>query len=691
MLRCGEDSYPGCASFRCDWRNWCRLSRNGKQVYGRRMAETSVRNVGIVAHVDAGKTTTTEHLLYLCGQLRKVGRVDQGTAFSDWLDVERARGISVRAAALSLPWRDTLINIVDTPGHVDFSAEVARSLRVLDGAILVISAADGVESHTEALWHALTEARIPTLIFANKIDRVGVDIEALVNSVQALLTKAIVPIQRVPWTGTKAAEPENLFTLEGTADFQALVEHLADYDDDVLEGFLGGRGISASMIQQRLASMVKSARVVPMLFGASLRGIGVRQLLDAVIDYLPAAGRPLHEPLSGLVFKVERHQRSGRAAYVRLYRGQLHNRDLVVNSTRGIAEKITQIRKVNGQQQMDTGALGAGDIGAVYGLDHAKIGDVLGSADGIPESVGLGDPVLSVDVFPGAGEESMRLVEALQELDDEDPSLAFEWIAETQECQVKVLGKIQVEVLGELLQSRYSLHPTFGPPRVLYRETPEKAGEGFVAYTMPKPCWAILRFQLTPRPRGSGLTYRSEAHPDRLLLRYQREVERRVPEALQQGLKGWPVTDLEVVLVDGEHHVWHTHPLDFVVATPMAIMDGLVHTGTRLLEPILSFRVSAPEEAGGKIMSDLIQMRAVLDAPWIQAGHFSLEGEVPLASSLDYGVALSMLTGGRGSWSTRFLSYREAPPEVSVERPRRGVDPRDRAKYILAARQALKA
>jgi len=667
-----------------------RLPRRASRVYGRGMNENVVRNVGILAHVDAGKTTTTEHLLYLSGQLRKVGRVDDGTAFADWLEVERARGISVRAATLSLTWKDTAINIIDTPGHVDFSAEVERVLRVLDGAVLMLSAVDGVQAHTEALWHALSEAHIPTLIYINKMDRMGADVDRVVTSVRALLTKAAVPIQRVRGGDAWNSAIEELLTSRHPSDWADVVEQLADYDDELLTSFLENEPIALPRLRQILAGLVAKAQVVPVLYGASLKGIGVRQLLDAMVDFLPAAKRNIEAPMSGVVFKVERQARSGRAVFVRLYRGQLQNRQLVANYSRGIEEKIVQIRKLNGQQQMDTGLVQGGDIAAIYGLNQSRIGDILGSPEGIPAPVSLSEPVLSVDVYPGRNEDSMRLAEALQELDDEDPTLAFEWLAETRECQVQVAGRIQIEILGELLATRYDLHPSFGPPNVLYRETPKQPGEGFVAYTMPKPCWAILRFAIFPGARGSGLSYRSEAHPDRLLLRYQREVERRVPEALEQGLKGWPVTDLSVILVSGEHHVWHTHPLDFVVATPMAIMDGLTHTGTQLLEPILSFRTSVPEEVGGRVMSDLIQMRAVFDPPMVKADYVTLEGEVPLATSMDYGVALSMLTRGHGKWSTRFLSYRPAPEHVTAERPRRGVDPRDRAKYILAVRQALK-
>jgi small GTP-binding protein len=670
-------------------------------VYGRRMIEKageaagevrrdSVRNIGIVAHVDAGKTTTTEQFLFIAGRLRKVGRVDDGTAFSDWLEVERKRGISVRATALKLTWRDGAINLIDTPGHVDFSAEVERALGVLDGAVLVVSAGDGIEAHTEALWHALRSMHVPTLLYVNKIDRLGTDLDQILQDCRSLLTPNLVAMQRVEGQGTPHPVVVDGLNDQNPQMLETLFEQLADYDDGILERFLQQAAPDAAQLRSEVARLVRECRVLPVLFGASLKGIGVGHLLNAIVDWLPEAPRPVDEPLSGVVFKVERHPRNGRGVYVRLYSGRLHTRDALVLGPDRTTEKVSQIRQLHGQQQVDSGLLEAGDIAAIYGLSHAHVGDVFGDPRALPQRVGLAESVLSVDVTPGPEEDFTRLAEALTELDDEDPQLSFEWLAETRECQVRVLGKVQIEILGDLLQSRYGLHPTFGAPKVLYRETPSGAGEGFVSYTMPKPCWAVLRFAIKPGARGSGLRYTSQAHPDRLLPRYQHEVARRVPEALSQGLWGWPVTDLEVVLVDGEHHVWHTHPLDFVVATPMGIMDALVNTGTVLLEPILGFRLSAPEEAGGKIMSDLIKRRAVFDPPWVRGNQLTLDGEVPLATVLDYGMELSRLTGGRGNWATRFAAYRQAPESVSEVRPRRGVDPRDRAKYILAVRQALR-
>lgn len=648
-------------------------------------------NLGILAHVDAGKTTTTEQALYLSGRIRRLGRVDDGTAFTDWMDVERARGISVRAAAVAVPWQDAVINLIDTPGHADFAAEVERALLALDGAILMVSAADGVQAYTELLWHALRLRRLPTLIYVNKVDRLGVDLTAILEEIRGVLGDGAVPVQSAIGEGPDFRGVWGAFDPDGPDSLrQRLFERLADEDDALLERFVAGEMPSPAVLEPVLRAAVARGAVQPIVYGASLRGIGVRELLDAVVTWLPSARGDADGPPAGVVFKVERRPPLGRAAFVRLFTGRLSTRDRVANATQGVMEKVTQIHKVMGAVEVDAGEVSAGDVAAVYGLSQTRIGDVLGEADLAPRPVPLADPLLSVKVTAENDPDLTRLADALAELDDEDPALAFEWRADVRECQVKVMGIVQLEILAALLAERFGLQVRFGPPTVIYRETPARAGEGFVSYTMPKPCWAILRFWIEPGPRGSGLVYRSTARPDRLLLSYQREVERRVPEALQQGLLGWQVTDLAVTLVDGEHHVWHTHPLDFVIATPMGILDGLRNTGTTVLEPVLGFRVSAPDEFHGRILSDLAELRAAVEAPKASRGHFTVEGEIPLATSLDYPVRLNRLTGGRGALMTRFRGYQEAPPDVRPSRPRQGPDPLDRAKYILTMRQALK-
>ncbi|AFH63940.1 GTP-binding protein [Paenibacillus caseinilyticus] len=657
-----------------------------------------LRNVGIFAHVDAGKTTTTEQMLYRSGRIRTPGSVDDGTAQTDWMDVERERGISVRAAVTRYGWKGTDVNLVDTPGHVDFLSEVERSLRVMDGAVLVVSAVEGVQAQTEVVWQALRALGIPTLIYINKLDRVGADGLRTLEEVRRTLSPLAVPVQAPRGAEERFAGSADLLGIteaEGEAEggvtpyLDLLAEAAAELEEALLQRYLEEGGLSPSEMRPVITGAARRGELFPVLFGASARGIGIAELLDAVGELLPPPASPADEGLSGVVFKLDKDPAMGRIAYVRLYSGTLRNRDTVNNHTRGLQEKVTQIRRIEGQRTEDMGVLTAGDIAAVYGLGRARIGDILGVPDHVPGVQPLAVPLLTVQVHWESEAAYPAVVAAFQELADEDPLLDLQWIPENRELHVRVMGPIQMEVLTHLLHSRFGQRVTFGPPSVIYKETPASAGEGFVAYTMPKPCWAVLRFFIEPGERGSGLRYRSLAREERLLESYQNEVARRVPEALLQGLYGWEVTDLSVTLLEGEHHVWHTHPLDFVVATPMGIMDGLATTGTKLLEPLLRFRLSAPEEAAGRLLHELAEMRAVYETSVGQGGRMEMEGLLPVATSLDFPSRLGSLTKGRGVLSTSFAGYQEAPPDVRAERPRRGVNPLDQAKYILAVRSAL--
>ncbi|KRF02431.1 GTP-binding protein [Paenibacillus sp. Soil766] len=655
----------------------------------------SRRNVGIFAHVDAGKTTTTEHLLYLSGRIRALGSVDSGTAQTDSLEVERERGISVRSATTSLVWQNTWINLVDTPGHVDFLSEVERSLRVMDGAILIISAVEGVQSQTEMIWHALQTLRIPTLLYMNKLDRVGADPERVLREIHKQLTGMAVPIyaplgiedtfrgaQNVLDDALAVGAPHGF-------DLASAVEKLSELDEPMLTSYIEGAPIAAHDVKAALQRYARQGEAFPLLVGASSKAIGIEELLAAVLDYLPEPRGDAEQPLSAVVFKVERDKSMGRMAYVRLYEGTIRNRDTVVNATQGVEEKVTQIRRIDGRKAEDLGVVAAGDIAAVCGLTQVRIGDVLGRQDSVPPAPRMAVPLLTVQVHAESDAQYPALVAALQELTDEDPLLDLQWLQDERELHVKVMGAIQLEILTSLLRSRFGLAVRFDQPSVIYKETPSQTGEGFIAYTMPKPCWAILRFRIETGAPGSGLVYESQVRGEQLLVQYQNEVARRVPEALQQGLLGWEVTDVLVTLVEGEHHVWHTHPLDFAVATPMGIMQGLAQTGTTLLEPMLQVRITVPEEFGGKVLSDLVQMRASFDAPNIAGGRFVLEGRLPVATSLEYPVKLSAMSGGRGVITSSFAGYQPSPPDVHAERKRRGVNPLDQSKYILAVRKAL--
>ncbi|TVY05481.1 GTP-binding protein [Paenibacillus cremeus] len=655
-----------------------------------------IRNVGIFAHVDAGKTTTTEHILYESGRIRTLGSVDNGTTQTDWLEVERERGISVRAAVTRFVRNGIQVNLVDTPGHVDFLSEVERSLRVMDGAVLIVSAVEGVQAQTELIWQALRDLRIPTIVYVNKLDRVGADPMRTFESIRRLLSDGAIPIQapigvEEDFAGSADLLQEVTGTLSSEAELyrELLVETVAERAEELLERYIEKGYLTTAEILPSLEDGIFRSKLFPVLFGASNRGIGIPELMDAILRWLPGPLGDSAAPVAGIIFKLDRDPDMGRIAYVRLYNGTLRNRDTVYNVTQDIQEKVTQIRKIDVRKSEDVGILQAGDIAAVYGLSRVRIGDIVGTATGVPDERKLAVPLLTVQVRWRSETDYPKVVAAFQELADEDPLLDVQWQKEDRELHLKVMGPIQMEVIASVLKSRFGLEVTFDRPSVIYKETPTRMGEGFVAYTMPKPCWAILRFLIQPGERGTGLQYSSVARPERLLESYQNEVARRVPEALQQGLRGWEVTDLKVTLVEGEHHVWHTHPLDFVIATPMGIMNGLENTGTTLLEPLLHFRLSVPEEFGGKVMAELIVMRGELDSPVIHSGRFELKGLIPVATSLDFPARLGSMTKGRAILSTTFACYRECPPEVNAERKRQGINPLDQSKYILSVRNAL--
>ncbi|PQP80112.1 GTP-binding protein [Paenibacillus sp. PCH8] len=657
--------------------------------------EPNRRNIGIFAHVDAGKTTTTEHMLFESGVVRSPGRVDDGTTATDSLDIEKERGISVQASMTSLIWKNTIIDLIDTPGHIDFSSEVERTLRIMDGAILILSAVEGIQSQSEAIWHALRSLRIPTIIYINKLDRIGASASAVMEQIRSTLSPFACEIQTYQihedsFLGIDCLWNPNPDSLpDCTPSIPGLVEMLAELDEEVMEAYIHENPLSPRVLNEVFLQHVHQGKMFPVCYGASGKGIGVTELLDAVIEFLPPPAQPADSPVSGVVFKIERDRTMGRAAYVRMYGGSLYNRDSIHNSTRELEEKVTQIRRMDGKKWADTGAVHAGQIATLYGLSDTHVGDIIGSPEGVPPLPQMATPLLTVQVHGKDPAQYPDLVAALQELTDEEPLLDLQWLPEERELHLKVMGTIQLEILSSLLMSRFGLDVMFDPPSVIYKETPRVSGEGYIAYTMPKPCWAVLRFRIEPLPRGSGLIYTSTVRTDHLLLRYQNEVQRRIPEALSQGLLGWEVTDLRITLVEGEHHVWHTHPLDFVVATPMGIMDGLARTGTTLLEPLLQFRLTIPEEYGGKALSDLVHMRATFEAPVIGSGRCIIEGLMPLATSMDYPVKLRSETGGRGVLTTSFAGYQDCPVEVTHTRKRRGISPLDQSKYILSVRNAI--
>lgn len=661
-------------------------------------------NIGIVAHVDAGKTTLTEQMLYQGGAIAELGRVDHGTAHSDDLPVERQRGISVRMAAQVLAWRHAWIGLVDTPGHADFAAEVERSLRILDGAILLVSAVDGIQSHTRSLWRALQQLGIPCLVCINKMDRQGARPLEVIAELKQQLDMHPVPVQTAANWGSTACSINNLLPyspdLDPAADGEILsfaqqeplLEALAEVDAVALDAYVEEQPLAPKDLVRMLAGYTAATAVVPMFFGAALHGVGVVELMDGILQLVPRDLRTAPDPrapLGALVFKLEHDPRQGRRTYIRIFQGAAAIRDSVRNSTQGTEGKLTAVHRLQPPHTPRDSWAGPGHLAVVQGLPDAQVGDVLGDEAAIPPPCTMAQPLLRIQVHPHAESQFTALGQALEQLSAEDPALALEWWREERELYIHMMGSIQMEILTALLQERYGLDVVFGPPTVVYRERLAEAAEGYVEYTMPKPCWAKLRFRMEPLPAGSGLHFASQVNYDILPLRYQKQVEAAVPGALEQGLLGWPVVDIGITLIDGEYHLEHTKAPDFTVATPMGIMAGLQSGGVRLQEPVEAVLIHAPEELTSRLLGDITGMRGRFATPTMQDGTVSIEAWIPTAEFLDYPVTLASLSGGRAVMSKWFHGYQEAPPDVRAERKRRGVNPLDRARYILWIRNAL--
>ncbi len=631
--------------------------------------------LGILAHVDAGKTTLSEQILLLSGAIRKKGSVDSGTAHTDTLPVEQRRGISVKASCVSFPWKGTQVNLIDTPGHVDFSAEVERSLWALDAAVIVVCGVEGVQPQTEALFAAIAEKNIPCLFFINKLDREGADARRVAAQIRRMLTSNACLVD----------------------DEDAVADVLCAADDALMERYLSGETLDPALVSRRLREMTRSAQAYPIFCGSALREEGVAPLLDAVAKWLPPAAPP-SDDLCAVAFAAVQDKMLGRGVYVRLFSGRLTPRmpvtlpagtDPLTGEEKFVQPKVTQLRSVSGAS---IDALEAGEVGVVFGLSAARIGQVLGEESLLPRPVEAGKlrtPLITVQVIPDRAEDMQALREACDILSGEDPLLQASYVRSLNELHMNVMGTIQLEILEEMLRTRFSFSVHLGKPAVLYRETISAAATGFVAYTMPKPCWAVMEFYIEPAPRGSGVTFESQCHVRDILARYQNQVKQALPLALAQGRLGWPVTDVKITLMGGSHHQFHTHPLDFIVATPMGIQDGLRRGGSTLLEPMLEIQFLIPPECVGRVMSDVVSMRGeTLEAQPSQE-RTRLIALVPAATSLDYSTTLAAVTGGRGAMSVRLHSYRDCPLELGATARRRNVDPLDESRYILAARSAL--
>ena len=620
------------------------------------MRAEPVRNIGIMAHVDAGKTTLTEQLLYASGVIRTPGRVDHGTSLTDSLEVEKKRGITVRAASVVLNWKETNIRIIDTPGHADFYPEVERSIRALDGAVLVVSSVEGVQLQTLAIWTALRELGIPTLIFVNKLDRVGSEPHKLLEDMQKQLSTSIFPMQFVSRAERKT--PRIIPISDHQQTMVKAMECLAHQDEQMMHRYAHDERTNWDEMDGLILRLTKEGKVFPVFFGVAMTGLGVSEVLDGVINYLPGPKGSNANDLSAVIFKVETGNVEGRMVHVRVFEGTIGQRLGIHNERTGKQEKAVRIlRLARGRDYENTATLEAGDIGVLFGLQDSKVGHVLGSGYAIPNISTPVEPMLTAKIFPEQGNEWNELLEALQRLEDEDPLLNVEWLEEQREIHLRFFGEVQMEIVCNMLFSRFNLVADFSEPCVIYKETPAGVGEAGIKFR--DGGYADLELRIEPLPTGSGFEYESLISGDnKIYQKFMKQIPQILEKIRNRGPSGREITDLKVVLVDGYcKYDLGTKPEDYKIVTPIVFNMALEKSGTRLLEPVMDFHISVPEEYGSQIYRDLVKMRAQFKQPAADGERLLFTGRVPFAETFKYTPVLYASSHGQGILKTKFCGY----------------------------------
>lgn len=657
------------------------------------MPGKTVLTIGILAHVDAGKTSLTECLLHYSGTTKTLGSVDKGSAITDGLSMEKSRGISIKASSVNLFWENTRIQLLDTPGHIDFSAEVDRSLSVLDAVILVISAKEGVQAHTLNLWGSLKERQLPVLIFINKIDRSGVDAEHVFSEIEKDLGTQLFALN---YPDLSHSSRPQLLSFTECGDHLNLpildqsLENLAEVDEDFLAQYLEGDTSDLNRILEKGKGKIKAGVLHGAIFGSTKLGLGIEELLNGITKLIPSP-QSYFPTVAAKVFKIIFDAKKGRLAYLKLYGGMLKSKDVIHAQQLDKDIKINQIFIPRLGELAQVSELHPGEIGVVTTSDLILSGDTLGSVDLNDPYSKISQPVLGVQVIAKDEKDYQKLGQALETLYIEDPLLDFKWFKEEKEFHIKILGPIQTEVLKEELANRWAIEAEFLQPKVIYKETPSKSAEGFVRYWMPKPCWAIMKFLIEPAPPGSGVSFTSKVRTSDIHNKYINEVKRAIPWSLNQGIHGYEVTDISITLIEGSDHNVHSNPGDFLLATPMGILRGLDNAGTDLLEPMYAFEIKAHQDLLGPISSDLNQMHAQINSPIFDADTFTMSGRVSVANAMDYPIKFNARTSGKGRLKLKLDGYQKTTTTAEKIRPYRGVSPLDESLWILHNRGAFRA
>jgi elongation factor G len=675
-----------------------------------------MRNIGLMAHIDAGKTTTTERILYYTGVSYKIGEVHEGTATMDWMEQERERGITITSAATTCFWKNHRINIIDTPGHVDFTIEVERSLRVLDGVIAVFCAVGGVEPQSETVWRQADRYRIPRLAFVNKVDRTGADVDRCVEMMRTRLGAVplllqfpigserdfrgmvdLVSEKALVWDGSElgAVFNEEPIPEEMREEFEArrdaLIEQVADFDESIMENYLEGNPIEPSRLKAAIRKATLDLELIPVFCGSAFKNKGIQPLLNGVVDYLPSpldvsptTGLNLEgetetrdattdAPVSALAFKVMTDPYVGQLTFLRIYSGKMASGTQLLNVSKGGREKIGRLMKMHADKREETKEVYAGDIVAAVGLKNTGTGDSL-SDEKFPillESLDVPQPVISIAVEPESKDDREKLGVALNKLTSEDPSCRMSFNEETGQTIVAGMGELHLEVLVDRIFREFNVKAKVGRPEVSYRETLTQAvtqESRYVHQSGGRGQYGHVVLKIEPLEKGSGFEFLSQIVGGVVPKEFIPSVKKGVEEAAKKGvLAGFPMVDIRVTLLDGSYHEVDSSDRAFQIAGSMGLRDGTKKAGPILLEPIMKVEVVTPEEFIGEVVGDLNSRRGRISRMEARANMQIVDSEVPLANMFGYATDLRGKTTGRATYSMHFLRYDPMPSAIAQE------------------------
>ena len=665
----------------------------------------TIRNIGFIAHIDAGKTTVSERVLYYAGRIHKVGEVHEGTATMDWMAQERERGITITSASTTCSWNDHTINVIDTPGHVDFTAEVERSLRILDGGVVIFDAVAGVEPQSETVWRQADKYNVPRLCFVNKMDRVGAGFAKTIDSIKERLGGNPVPIQlpigaEDKFTGYIDLVAEQAFIYKDelgnsiepceTPDNlkedviknrNLLIEQIAEFDDVLLEKYIEGETISELEIRSALRTATIAAKIVPVLCGSALKNKGVQPLLNAIVEYLPSPMdiegtqgidaktkediQVTHEnkDFSALVFKAVADPFIGRLVYFRVYSGELKTGDSIYNSSTGKRERVGRIVRMHAQAREDMNIVKSGDIAALVGAKNATTGDTLSSPDSpiILENINFPDPVMSISIEPKTKVDQEKLTDALIKLADEDPTLKINFDSEVNQTLISGMGELHLEIIVDRMKREYKVEANIGKPKVAYRETITRKIEDegkFIRQSGGHGQYGHVVLEAEPLPKGSGIEFEDLIKGGAIPREYIPAVEKGIHDALSSGpISGYPVVDIKFSLTDGSYHDVDSSEMAFRIAGSMAAKSILQKAKPNLLEPIMNLEITTPSQFLGDVIGDLGKRRANINNIGGTEEIQTVQAKIPLGETFGYAGSIRSLTQGRAGYSMEFDSY----------------------------------